>query len=133
MKKICLLIDDDTDDQEIFALALNQISDDYECQVANNGFDGLQHLKKKQTLPDYIFLDLNMPRMNGKEFLREIMKQDYLRSIPVIIYTTSSSSTDITDTKALGATAFITKPFSLNELTDKLALFFESQISVPLR
>jgi DNA-binding response OmpR family regulator len=133
MKKICFLIDDDTDDQEIFSLALNQINEDFECQVASNGLEGLQQLKKTRTLPDYIFLDLNMPKMNGKECLKELKKNDRLKTVPVIIYTTSSSTMDMADTKALGATAFITKPFSLTELTETLSSFFENNVSIPIR
>jgi CheY-like chemotaxis protein len=133
MKKICFLIDDDADDQEIFSLALNQINDEFECQVASNGLEGLQQLRKSKTLPDYIFLDLNMPKMNGKECLKEIKKNDRLKAVPVIIYSTSSSTMDMADTKALGATAFITKPFSLTELTETLSSFFETHVSVTLR
>jgi DNA-binding response OmpR family regulator len=133
MKKICFLIDDDTDDQEIFSLALNQIDENFECQVAGNGLEGLQQLKKSRILPDYIFLDLNMPKMNGKECLKELKKNDRLKTVPVIIYTTSSSTMDMADTKALGATAFITKPFSLTELTETLTSFFESHVSIPQR
>jgi DNA-binding response OmpR family regulator len=133
MKRICFLIDDDADDQEIFSLALTQINEDFECQVANNGLEGLQQLRKFKILPDYIFLDLNMPKMNGKECLKEIKKNDRLKTVPVIIYTTSSSTMDMADTKALGATAFITKPFSLTELTEKLSSFFETHVPVTLR
>lgn len=133
MKKICFLIDDDADDQEIFSLALTEINEEFECQVANNGLEGLQQLRKFKTLPDYIFLDLNMPKMNGKEFLKEIKKNDRLKTVPVIIYTTSSSTMDMADTKALGATAFITKPFSLTELAETLSSFFETHVPITLR
>jgi CheY-like chemotaxis protein len=125
MKKTCFLIDDDADDQEIFALALTQLNEALECQIANNGFEALQLLKKTRFLPDYIFLDLNMPKMNGKECLKELKKNERLKSIPVVIYTTSSSTMDMLDTKQLGASAFITKPFSLTELTETLNQFFE--------
>lgn len=126
-KKICLLIDDDVDDQEIFALAMDKISFPFVCQVANNGFEALQKLGKENVLPDYIFLDLNMPRMNGKECLRELKKNARFRNIPVVIYSTSSSQSDINDTKKLGAAAFIIKPFSLDALTEKLNNFFQEQ------
>src|SRR5215212_1458528 len=102
MKKVCFLIDDDVDDQEIFALALNEVNERFQCEVANNGYEGLQQLKKMNCLPDYIFLDLNMPKMNGKECLKELKKTERLKAIPVIIYTTSSSLKDISDTTRLG-------------------------------
>jgi CheY-like chemotaxis protein len=127
LKKTCFLIDDDVDDQEIFMMALSQIGIQFECTVVNNGNDGLLKLKKEPVLPDYIFLDLNMPRMNGKECLKELKKNERLRNIPVIIYTTSSSKSDIADTLKLGAAGFITKPFSLKELTETLTHFFQKE------
>jgi CheY-like chemotaxis protein len=125
--KICFLIDDDTDDQEIFSLALKEVSEDYTCEVSSDGYEALHHLIHARQLPDYIFLDLNMPRMNGKECLAELKKVDRLRQIPVVIYSTSSFQHDINETRALGAAAFITKPFSVDELTRTLHHFFTHQ------
>lgn len=127
LKKTCFLIDDDVDDQEIFIMALDQLDMQFHCTVANNGNEALQKLKRESVLPDYIFLDLNMPRMNGKECLKELKKNERLQNIPVIIYTTSSSKADMEDTLKLGAAGFITKPFSLKELTDTLTLFFQKE------
>lgn len=118
------MIDDDIDDQEIFALALSQIGEQFQCIVADNGYEALQLLKNQVNLPHYIFLDLNMPRMNGKECLKELKKIERLKNIPVIIYSTSSSILDIADTRALGASDFITKPFRIKDLTDMLRNFF---------
>lgn len=127
LKKTCFLIDDDVDDQEIFVMALDQLNIQFNCIVANNGNEALQKLKREPVLPDYIFLDLNMPRMNGKECLKELKKNERLQNIPVIIYTTSSSKADMEDTLKLGAAGFITKPFSLKDLTDTLTLFFQKE------
>lgn len=132
VEKTCFLIDDDIDDQEIFALALSQIGEQFQCLVANNGYEGLQILKNQIKLPHYIFLDLNMPRMNGKECLKEIKKIDRLKNIPVIIYSTSSSIIDIADARSLGASDFITKPFSVKDLTDILRdLFIKQKEALP--
>lgn len=127
LKKTCLLIDDDIDDQEIFALAMEKVSFSFECHIANNGFEALRKLEERAVLPDYIFLDLNMPRMNGKECLKELKRNPRFQDIPVVIYTTSSSLSDINDTKKLGAKDFIIKPFSLDALTEKLNNFFQNQ------
>jgi CheY-like chemotaxis protein len=129
MKKgnVCFLIDDDSDDQEIFSLALEKIDPTFTCIAANSGFEALQKLSDKTiSVPDYIFLDLNMPRMNGKECLKEIRKFDHLKKVPVVIYSTSSMKYDIAETTKLGATAFIVKPFSMADLIDELNRFFES-------
>jgi DNA-binding response OmpR family regulator len=126
-EKICFLIDDDLDDQEIFALALQEVDENFKCLTANSGYEALQKLSfANSVVPDYIFLDLNMPRMNGKECLIEIKKFEKLNKIPVIIYSTSSSQNDIIDAQRLGASNFITKPFSIAELTDKLLDFFKN-------
>src|SRR5688500_15236129 len=127
LKRTCLLIDDDIDDQEIFCLALDKIIFPFECYIASNGFEALRKLDENTVLPDYIFLDLNMPRMNVKECLRELKKNPRLRNIPVVIYSTSSSLSDINDTKILGAKDFIIKPFSLDILTEQLNNFFHNQ------
>ena len=124
--KTCLLIDDDRDDQEIFTLALEKVDFEFQCIIANNGYEGLKYLNNKNNpLPQYIFLDLNMPLMNGKECLIEIKKHSYLRNIPVIIYTTSSLQDDVIQTRKLGAADFITKPPSIPALSTKLRNVFD--------
>lgn len=118
--KTCFLIDDDPDDQLIFSLALQQVSGSLTCITADSGFEALEKLGQKSFLPDYIFLDLNMPGMNGIECLLRIKGQHHLRNIPVVIYTTSSNQKDILETNALGAYAFITKPNHITDLSQKL-------------
>jgi CheY-like chemotaxis protein len=71
--------------------------------------------------PDFIFLDLNMPRMNGKQFLAEVKKIKTLQDIPVIIYSTSTDKKDILDTIELGAVYFLEKPNRFNDLTNALS------------
>ena len=132
--KTCLIIDDDTDDQEIFAAALDELGGTYKCVAVSSGVDALKMFRENiYFTPDYIFLDLNMPRLNGKECLREIKAIPHLTDIPVIIYTTSTSSQDIIDTRKLGATSFITKPFSISELMDVLKTFFQEYESVEVK
>ena len=126
MKSNCtiFLIDDDTDDQEIFALALAEIDNSFTCVTAKNGFEAIDKLTQTPFRPDYIFLDLNMPRMNGKQCLLEIKKQRKLTDIPVVIYTTSSERRDKDETIAMGAAAFITKPPQLGDLIHSLKKIF---------
>lgn len=111
-----LLIDDDIDDQEIFLTALNAIPEKITCDVRNNALTALQHLTAQQITPDLIFLDLNMPIMNGQQFLKEIKANDGLKHIPVIIFSTSSYIATVKETMDLGAHKFITKPNRFNEL-----------------
>lgn len=124
--KTCFLIDDDVDDQEIFTLVLKSVYPSMKCIVANDGIEAIVKLTAEETFnPDYIFLDLNMPRMDGKECLQEIKKIDRLKGTPVIIYSTSSEQNDIQGTRALGASGYLEKQSSVAELKTRLAHFFK--------
>ena len=123
------MIDDDQDDQEIFGIALEKIGIPINLVTANDAFEGLEKLNKEKTfIPDFIFLDLNMPLMNGRQCLAEMKKCPALSKIPVIIYSTSEEQKDIIETMAMGASGFITKPGSLHKLTIILSDFFQKNI-----
>ncbi len=117
----CFLIDDDPDDREIFALALEEADKEYKCATASNGIDAIKQLNEDDSfIPHLIFLDLNMPIMNGKQCLNEIRKIRRISSVPIIIYTTSSYAQDMEETKKLGASHFLIKPSSIRILTNCL-------------
>lgn len=115
------IVDDDPDDQELFVEALQGLDEFCKCETAFNGQDALDKLNAMPSAPDFIFLDLNMPRMNGKQFLAEIKKAKILKDIPVIIYSTSTDKKDILDTIELGAVYFLEKPNRFNDLTKALS------------
>jgi CheY-like chemotaxis protein len=117
---LLFLVDDDIDDHEIFKSALAKVNEELALLTATNGYDALQVLSQVNVLPDYIFLDLNMPRMGGLQFLQAIKQSDNLKKIPVIIYSTSANPNDIEKTKELGAETFITKPSRFSELCQVL-------------
>ena len=129
MRKTCLLVDDDEDDTEIFSLALNEANPAIECFVARDGVEALDMLRDTGFIPDYIFLDLNMPLMSGKECLIEIRKRPHLLNTPVIIFSTSASQKDIVETEKLGASSFITKPPLISMLTEKLVKVFDASVN----
>ncbi|MEO6668317.1 MAG: response regulator [Ferruginibacter sp.] len=122
--KRILLVDDDADDQLYFVDAIAEINPSIECKIVNNGLEALQEL---EILPafDFIFLDLNMPIMNGFECLGSLKKVDQYKDIPVVIFTTSKNPYDIERTKELGADWFFTKPTNFSILCDKLKQIFE--------
>ncbi|MRS63918.1 response regulator [Larkinella terrae] len=121
----CFLIDDDEDDQELFTLALKKVDPTLTCVVADDCGEALEKLRKEETfMPRYIFLDLNMPRMHGKQCLMELKKIARIEHIPIIIYSTSAEPKDIQETKALGASDFLTKPPLISTLTNRLAKLF---------
>lgn len=119
-----LLIDDDTEDQEIFISAVENVSGSVTCVAMTDASVALQKLQASELSPDVIFLDLNMPIMSGQEFLSKLKKVEQLQSIPVIIFSTSASPETIAITKELGADNFITKPNSFNELVKILTSVF---------
>jgi CheY-like chemotaxis protein len=118
--KNLLLIDDDEDDQELFMEAAREISKDINITVVPDAAIALDRLVKKTVIADVIFSDLNMPRMNGQQFLLEIKRRPELKHIPVIIFSTSSHAHTIQLVKDFGAYEFITKPGLFNELVSTL-------------
>jgi CheY-like chemotaxis protein len=128
-KTACFLIDDDVDDQEIFILALSQMDIPVSCYTADDGYLALQHFQQDPNfIPDLIFLDLNMPRVNGMQCLVEIKKDPRLSHIPVIIYSTSSSLADRQTAELLGASDFITKLTDIDELFKTLQDMFRKHL-----
>jgi len=118
---VCFLIDDDEDDREIFELALEKADGSYSCITAKNGPDAIALLNANAGFtPDFIFVDLNMPLMHGKECLQHIKSIPRFANIPVIIYTTSSYGKDVEETRQLGAAHFLVKPPGLGILTKAL-------------
>ena len=120
MNKVIFLIDDDIDDQEFFMEAVKEVDPNIECHLASSCEEGLELLNNSEVLPDYIFLDLNMPKVDGKKCLLELKKNARVKEIPVIIYSTSSLKKDIDETKAMGAVHFLTKPAAFRELCEAI-------------
>ena len=120
------LVDDDIDDVSLFQEMLTEVDPSIKFTHANDGQEALDQLLSKSTKPDLIFLDLNMPRMDGKQCLKLIKQAELLKEIPVIMYTTSSRSQDIEETMLHGAVCFITKPSSIRELESILTSIAES-------
>ncbi len=115
-----LLIDDDADDQLIFLDALNEVAGGIECVTANDGVSALNILKSNNDLPSMIFLDLNMPMMNGLDCLKFIKGNATLQHIPVVIFTTSENPADKKNTSAFGAQVYFTKTADFKFLKAKL-------------
>ncbi len=116
-----LYIDDDEDDISIFREALHRIGASISFHPFDNGFDALNYLEQTNVLPDYLFLDINMPKMNGKEILRYLKQNHRLRVIPVIMFTTSNFEHEVKEFYKEGASGFIHKGFSLDEIKGDIA------------
>jgi CheY-like chemotaxis protein len=112
-----LLVDDDADDAFLFCEALHHLDPMMVCLTAENGREVFNKLSKQEaTRPDIIFLDINMPIMDGWECLRRLKNDASLQNIPAIMYSTSSSKKDIEMAYQLGARLFVTKPEDFAEL-----------------
>ncbi len=121
MKKIFLLADDDGDDTELFREALEAIDPLIVCYCVTDGKQVLEILGNKEfEKPQIIFLDINMPGMNGWECLTELKKNEPYKDIPVIMYSTSSHQSEANIAMDLGALCFFTKPSDFVELKDIL-------------
>jgi len=112
-----MIIDDDADDRGFFQEAINNISPVIETHVCNSGMQALAMLQEKKiTAPDYIFLDFNMPLMNGRECLVELKKILQHQLTNIVILSTSDMKEDMEDAMRLGAKLFLTKPNTFQEL-----------------
>lgn len=121
---VMLLVEDDLGDQKLTKSALTNQRVSVDLHTVNTGEDGLEYLKRccdeegENPRPNLILLDLNMPGMGGKEFLRRIKADDQLKSIPVIVLTTSNSEVDVQQCYELHAAGYIQKPGNVQELKE---------------
>src|SRR5688572_4838324 len=124
--KSILLVEDDLDDQEFFVEALNEIEYTSLYGIANNGEEALEKLNNN-TLPDLIFMDIHMPRMNGIECLSKIAQSKPINSIPVIFL--STAILQIEKVRTLGARGFIEKPSDNRVLKNHLETMINTDYS----
>jgi CheY-like chemotaxis protein len=129
-KHTILLIEDDELDIISVQRSLKKLASNYELHTAYNGKEALYLLKerKPRLVPDVILLDLNMPKMNGIEFLKILRHDDSLKHIRVFIMTTSAENSDRLATEGLGISGYIIKPLNYNDntkRTDSMDAFVE--------
>ena len=121
---VILMADDDADDRLLAKDAMNEAQMGGELRFVENGEELLDYLRRRGPYangasvprPSLILLDLNMPKMDGREALRAIKADPDLRRIPVVMLTTSKADTDINSLYELGVNSFITKPFQFDVL-----------------
>lgn len=124
---IIFIIDDDIDDQKLLIEIFREIDPDIHCFTASNGQEGLYKLQTDAIpFPTLIILDLNMPRIDGWRCLSELKKSERFKSIPVLIYSTSSTEQDIIELKQAGAIDYFEKEFDLSILKVKLVNILDS-------
>jgi len=123
-----MLIDDDVDDNFFHEMALREADITENIKVAESGFEALDFLSKEPTTPDLIFLDINMPKMNGWEFLNEYSKLETEKKakMVIIMLTTSLNPADEAKAKKMSdIITFKTKPLTTEMVEDVLKTYFK--------
>ena len=121
-----LLVEDELADAHLVRASIKECKFDCNIHHVADGLDAFAFLRregehyKKMPRPDLILLDLNMPRMNGREFLAAIKTDDNLASIPVAVLTTSDVERDVEIAYKLGASGFITKPVDMGQFIEAI-------------
>ena len=130
-----LLVEDNPGDARLAVEALTEGKVTNNITVAQDGVEAMEFLRNEENpRPDLIFLDLNLPKMNGKDVLAEIKKDPGLKRIPVIILTTSNAEDDIASTYDLQANCYITKPVGFDqfiEVIQSVENFWFSIVKLP--
>lgn len=129
-KATILLIEDDELDIISVERSLKKVNNDYILHTAYNGIEALKMLRDtaQVLIPDVILLDINMPKMNGIEFLKVLRADAILKDIKVFIMTTSSENSDRSDAEELGISGYILKPLNYtdnNKRSDSMDAFVQ--------
>jgi CheY-like chemotaxis protein len=138
MPTTILVADDDADDRLMIEEAFDESDLANEIHFVENGEQLMQYLRREdqysyladRPFPGVVLLDLNMPRKDGREALREIKADPELCRIPIVVLTTSQAEEDIVSTYALGVSSFITKPATFDRLADALKVLSRYWIEV---
>jgi len=141
---VILMAEDDADDRLLVKDALKECQCEVDLRFVENGEELLNYLGRsgnfsaleRSPRPGLILLDLNMPRKDGREALREIKSNSDFRSIPVVVLTTSGADTDIEGVYQLGANSFISKPVEFEQLVNVMRLlgqYWFKTVQLPTR
>jgi two-component system, chemotaxis family, response regulator Rcp1 len=141
MHKTVLLVEDSPGDVRLTQEAFHDADPSIELHVATDGVEAMAFLRRqgihaKATRPDFILLDLNLPRMDGREVLALIKGDDDLKTIPTVILTTSDAEADILTSYQLRANCYLSKPVQLEEfegLVKSINDFWLTTVKLPLQ
>jgi CheY-like chemotaxis protein len=136
-----LVVDDDAGDVLMIEEALASSGIDKTIDVVSDGQQAMEFLRREgqysdAARPDMILLDLNMPRMDGRQVLTQVKNDPKLRTIPIVVLTTSNADSDILSSYLLQANAYVTKPIDLDEFNDvvrSIDRFFGTIVVLPKR
>ncbi|MBN1252037.1 MAG: response regulator [Bacteroidales bacterium] len=123
---VTLLVEDNIADQQLTVRAFKKGKINTNLQIVNDGQEAMDYLlgvgkysnQEEYPWPDLILLDINMPKKDGKQVLKEIRQHPDLKTIPVVMLTTSDQENDVLDSYKFGANSYITKPVRINDFID---------------
>lgn len=115
-----LFIEDDMIERMKFERTVSKLGFENKIIEASNGEEALHILEQKGAIPNIIFLDLNMPRISGLEFLQKLKSDERLRFIPTIVLTTSNNHKDLLECYRIGIAGYILKPLKFDDYVDKI-------------
>jgi DNA-binding response OmpR family regulator len=128
MSKYILIAEDDEDDQFLLSSAFREISEGTELIFVENGIELLEYFKRfdegtVNSLPSLLIVDLNMPKKNGKEAIRELIDKNYFRSFPTIVFSTTGNEIEKSRCRELGIDDFFVKPSNYDSLLSIVTQF----------
>jgi CheY-like chemotaxis protein len=123
INKSCFLINEDPGEQAVFVKALTDVSPQTLCFTASDGIDGLYMMLKEKLIPDYIFIEMIMPRMDALSFLQQIKKIDTLKEIPVIVHAISPMPHEVIAMKEAGAAALYLREYDYEGICSLLNFY----------
>ncbi|WP_396179110.1 response regulator [Flavobacterium sp.] len=115
-----LLIEDDAIEVMKFNRVVKTLNLNHKIIEANNGEEALEILRIKEVIPDIILLDLNMPKLNGLDFLRILKNDEILKFIPSIMLTTSSNHKDLLECYKVGIAGYLLKPLKYDDYMERI-------------
>ena len=120
-----LLIEDDADDVELLQEALSENGVEFDMTVLKEGNAAINYVNQELALPDIIIMDFNLPKVHGREVIREIRSNQRFSKIPVLILSTSSSDIDIKYAYEAGATNYLVKPSTLEAINHTVSTILD--------
>jgi CheY-like chemotaxis protein len=133
-----LLVEDSVADAKLFGIALDEAGSSSEVMLAEDGDDALRKLAAivagDISRPDVVVLDINLPRVNGIDVLRRIKGDPELRTIPVVVFSTSRAEVDVAAAYACGASSYVVKPVDLHrfiEVVRSIESYWTATVRLP--
>ena len=130
-----LIAEDDEDDQYLLSSAFKELASEIELIFVQNGIELINHFKRvdegKFSLPSLLVVDLNMPKKNGKEAIRELISKSYFKHFPTIVFSTTGNEIERTRCAELGVNEYFVKPSNYRTLLQVVSRFQE--LAQPLK